>query len=192
MVTQLLPAGRRWPGRCPGVARSRSRLRPLPPAYELRPGQSSASAPCKRDRLARSVKDLQDNVHELKARGIKLKATEQPIDTGTAAGKAFLDMLGVFAEFETNLCKERQLEGDRRGPGARMRVTTSVSPSRRNSIRTCSSVRPSRRVPLTFSARMHTKLPASGSTAAQWCPSRTIRPGARGRAELVRPRAGGW
>jgi DNA invertase Pin-like site-specific DNA recombinase len=40
-----------------------------------------------------------------------LKATEQPIDTSTAAGKCFLDMLGVFAEFETNLRKERQLEG---------------------------------------------------------------------------------
>ena len=53
------------------------------------------------DRLARSLKDLQDIVHELKARGVALKATEQPVDTGTAAGKAFLDMLGVFAEFET-------------------------------------------------------------------------------------------
>ena len=51
------------------------------------------------DRLARSLKDLQDIVHELKAKGVVLKATEQPIDTGTAAGKAFLDMLGVFAEF---------------------------------------------------------------------------------------------
>src|SRR5215831_20905366 len=39
------------------------------------------------------------------------KATEQPIDTSTAAGKCALDMLGVFAEFETNLRKERQLEG---------------------------------------------------------------------------------
>jgi DNA invertase Pin-like site-specific DNA recombinase len=63
------------------------------------------------DRLARSVRDLQDIVHELKTRKVTLKATEQPIDTGTAAGKAFLDMLGVFAEFETNLRKERQLEG---------------------------------------------------------------------------------
>jgi DNA invertase Pin-like site-specific DNA recombinase len=36
---------------------------------------------------------------------------EQPIDTSTAAGKCFLDMLGVFAEFETNLRRERQLEG---------------------------------------------------------------------------------
>ena len=63
------------------------------------------------DRLARSMKDLQDIVHDLKGRGIALKATEQPIDTGTAAGKAFLDMLGVFAEFETNLRRERQMEG---------------------------------------------------------------------------------
>jgi DNA invertase Pin-like site-specific DNA recombinase len=63
------------------------------------------------DRLARSIKDLQDIVYTLKARGVTLRATEQPIDTQSAAGKAFLDMLGVFAEFETNLRRERQLEG---------------------------------------------------------------------------------
>lgn len=63
------------------------------------------------DRLARSVGDLQDIVRLLRERGAFLRATEQPIDTGTAAGKAFLDMLGVFAEFETNLRRERQAEG---------------------------------------------------------------------------------
>ena len=63
------------------------------------------------DRLARSVKDLQDIVHEMKAKGVNLKATEQSVDTSSAAGKAFFDMLGVFAEFETNLRYERQLEG---------------------------------------------------------------------------------
>ena len=63
------------------------------------------------DRLARSIGDLQDIVRTVKAKGASLKATEQQIDTSTAAGKAFLDMLGVFAEFETNLRKERQLEG---------------------------------------------------------------------------------
>src|SRR5246127_319481 len=63
------------------------------------------------DRLARSIGDLQDIVRAVKAKGASLKVTEQPIDTRTAAGKAFLDMLGVFAEFETNLRKERQLEG---------------------------------------------------------------------------------
>ena len=63
------------------------------------------------DRLARSIGDLQDIVRALKAKDATLQATEQPIDTGTAAGKAFLDMLGVFAEFETNLRRERQMEG---------------------------------------------------------------------------------
>ena len=63
------------------------------------------------DRLARSVGDLQDIVRAIKAKGASLKATEQPIDTSTAAGKCFLDMLGVFAEFETNLRRERQMEG---------------------------------------------------------------------------------
>ena len=60
------------------------------------------------DRLARSIDDLQAICA---ARGAFLRATEQPIDTSTAVGKCFLDMLGVFAEFETNLRRERQLEG---------------------------------------------------------------------------------
>jgi DNA invertase Pin-like site-specific DNA recombinase len=63
------------------------------------------------DRRARSICDLQDIVRTVKARGASLKATEQPIDTSTAAGKCSLDMLGVVAEFETNLRRERQLEG---------------------------------------------------------------------------------
>ena len=63
------------------------------------------------DRLARSIGDLQDIVRAVKAKGASLKAIEQPIDTSTAAGKCFLDMLGVFAEFETNVRRERQLEG---------------------------------------------------------------------------------
>jgi DNA invertase Pin-like site-specific DNA recombinase len=63
------------------------------------------------DRLARSIGDLQDIVRTLRAKGASLKVTEQPIDTSTATGKCFLDMLGVFAEFETTLRRERQLEG---------------------------------------------------------------------------------
>lgn len=63
------------------------------------------------DRLARSIADLAGVVRTLEARGVTLRATEQPIDTSTAAGRCFLQMLGVFAEFETNLRRERQLEG---------------------------------------------------------------------------------
>jgi DNA invertase Pin-like site-specific DNA recombinase len=70
------------------------------------------------DRLARSIGDLQDIVRTLKERGATLKALQQPIDTSTAAGKCFLDMLGVFAEFETNLRRERQLEGIARAKAA--------------------------------------------------------------------------
>lgn len=75
----------------------------------LRPGDTLVVA--RIDRLARSMGDLQDVVRAIKAKGAALRATEQPIDTSNAAGKAFLDMLGVFAEFETNLRRERQLEG---------------------------------------------------------------------------------
>jgi len=63
------------------------------------------------DRLARSIRDLQNIVYELDQKGVVLSATEQPIQTNTSAGKCFLDMLGVFSEFETNLRKERQMEG---------------------------------------------------------------------------------
>ena len=63
------------------------------------------------DRLARSMRDLQIIVATLKDKGAHLAATEQPVDTSTAAGKALFDMLGVFAEFEINLRRERQTEG---------------------------------------------------------------------------------
>ena len=63
------------------------------------------------DRLATSVLDLQLIVKELSDKGVNLSATEQPISTKDATSKCFLDMLGVFAELETNLRKERQNEG---------------------------------------------------------------------------------
>ena len=63
------------------------------------------------DRLARSVADLESIVSQVKGRGAFLRATEQPIDTSTPAGTAFLQMLGVFAQFETALRRERQMEG---------------------------------------------------------------------------------
>ena len=75
----------------------------------LRPGDELVVT--RVDRLARSIGDLQDIVRELREKGVALVATEQPVDTSTSAGKAFLDMLGVFAEFETNLRRERQMEG---------------------------------------------------------------------------------
>lgn len=63
------------------------------------------------DRLARSVGDLAGIVKRLEAKDVSLSVIEQPIDTSTAAGRCFLQMLGVFAEFETAIRRERQMEG---------------------------------------------------------------------------------
>jgi DNA invertase Pin-like site-specific DNA recombinase len=48
------------------------------------------------DRLARSLGDLCRVAETLWRRGANLRALEQPVDTGTATGKAFFGMLGVF------------------------------------------------------------------------------------------------
>ena len=63
------------------------------------------------DRFARSLRDLAVTVEDLVKRGVALKATQQPIDTTSASGKAFLGMLGVFAEFERNITAERRTAG---------------------------------------------------------------------------------
>jgi len=75
----------------------------------LRPGDTLMVT--RIDRLARSVHDLEGIVALLREKGAELRATEQPIDTSTPGGKAFLQMLGVFAEFETAIRRERQMEG---------------------------------------------------------------------------------
>jgi DNA invertase Pin-like site-specific DNA recombinase len=75
----------------------------------LRPG--AVLTVTKLDRLACSLRDLQNIAHALEAKGAALKVLDQQVDTTTAAGKCFFGMLGAFAEFETALRKERQLEG---------------------------------------------------------------------------------
>jgi len=69
------------------------------------------------DRLARSIADLAIIMRRIEAKGAGLACTEQPVDTSNAAGKAFLGMLGVFAEFETNIRRERQMEGIAKAKG---------------------------------------------------------------------------
>jgi DNA invertase Pin-like site-specific DNA recombinase len=40
-----------------------------------------------------------------------LRVLEQSVDTATSAGRAFFGMLAVFAQFETDVRRERQAEG---------------------------------------------------------------------------------
>jgi DNA invertase Pin-like site-specific DNA recombinase len=63
------------------------------------------------DRLARSISDLLHIVTVIKGKGATIKATEQPFDTGDIYGELTFNLLGVFADFETKLRKERQMEG---------------------------------------------------------------------------------
>jgi DNA invertase Pin-like site-specific DNA recombinase len=63
------------------------------------------------DRLGRSLRDLANVAHEIEEAGANLKVLEQAVDTSTAAGRAFFGMLAVFAAFETDVRRERQMEG---------------------------------------------------------------------------------
>jgi DNA invertase Pin-like site-specific DNA recombinase len=78
--------------------------RRTPDGARLPPGRRHADGDI--DRLARGIGDLQDIVRAVRARGASAADRHQH-----GGGKCFLDMVGVFAEFETNLRRERQLEG---------------------------------------------------------------------------------
>jgi DNA invertase Pin-like site-specific DNA recombinase len=66
------------------------------------------------DRLGRSLLDLIAFLGELHAAGIDLYLHQQAIDTTTPAGKAMFQMMGVFAEFERSMIRERVNAGLRR------------------------------------------------------------------------------
>jgi DNA invertase Pin-like site-specific DNA recombinase len=63
------------------------------------------------DRLGRSLIDLLDLLRELHAKGVDLFLHQQGLDTSTPAGKAMFQMMGVFAEFERAMIRERVLAG---------------------------------------------------------------------------------
>ena len=52
------------------------------------------------DRLSRKVRQLAQLADELDRLGVVLRSATEPFDTGSAAGRMMLQMLGVFAEFE--------------------------------------------------------------------------------------------
>ena len=63
------------------------------------------------DRLGRSLQELVGLLGELHAKGVDLYLHQQGIDTGTPAGKAMFQMMGVFAEFERAMIVERVKAG---------------------------------------------------------------------------------
>jgi DNA invertase Pin-like site-specific DNA recombinase len=59
------------------------------------------------DRLGRSLQDLIQALQELRAAGVDLFLHQQALDTSTPSGRAMFQMLGVFAEFERAIIRER-------------------------------------------------------------------------------------
>jgi len=63
------------------------------------------------DRLGRSLQHLVGFLEEVHALGVDLYLHVQGVDTTTPAGKALFQMLGVFAEFERAMIRERVMAG---------------------------------------------------------------------------------
>jgi DNA invertase Pin-like site-specific DNA recombinase len=66
------------------------------------------------DRLGRSLPDLVAFLNETQAKGVDLYLHQQGLDTSTPSGRMLFQMLGVFAEFERAMVRERILSGLRR------------------------------------------------------------------------------
>lgn len=65
----------------------------------------------KLDRLGRSLEHLIELAKQLEQRGVDLVVPDQGIDTSTALGRLFFQIIGAIAEFEHALMSERTMDG---------------------------------------------------------------------------------
>lgn len=65
----------------------------------------------KLDRLARSLKDLVEIVHDLQSRHVGFKSLTESIDTTSSGGRLVFHIFGALAEFEHSLIRERTVAG---------------------------------------------------------------------------------
>jgi DNA invertase Pin-like site-specific DNA recombinase len=88
------------------------------------------------DRLGRSLQELVAFLAELHAKGVDLYLHQQGLDTGTPAGRAMFQMMGVFAEFERAMIVERVKAGlsRARSQGKRLGRPT-IPPAKERKIR---------------------------------------------------------
>lgn len=91
--------------------RSAVKRRPVLEDVLRRVGPGDVLVVYKMDRLARSLSHLLEVLALLEARGASFRSLTETIDTHSAAGRLFLQMLGSFAEFERSLIRERCMAG---------------------------------------------------------------------------------
>ena len=112
----------------------------------------------KLDRLGRSLEHLIELAKHLQKRGVDLVVLDQGIDTSTAVGRLFFQIIGAIAEFEHALMSEhlRWTVSPRRGPPVEPAGRSQSSDRGRSSLRarcmttsarTASGRTPSRRSP---------------------------------------------
>lgn len=65
----------------------------------------------KLDRLTRSLIDLLSILKKIDAAGAKFRSLGEAIETESPAGRMMMQMVGVFAEFEREIIKERVRKG---------------------------------------------------------------------------------
>jgi DNA invertase Pin-like site-specific DNA recombinase len=88
------------------------------------------------DRLGRSLQDLVAFLSDIHAKGVELYLHQQGIDTTTPSGKAMFQMMGVFAEFERAMVRERVLAGLKRARAKGKKLgRPTISPSKESAIR---------------------------------------------------------
>ena len=63
------------------------------------------------DCLGRSFENLIKVLSDLHAKGVDLYLHQQGLDTSTPSGRAMFQLMGVFAEFERAIIRERVLSG---------------------------------------------------------------------------------
>ena len=63
------------------------------------------------DRLGRSLQHLTALLSDIESKGINLYLHQQNIDTTSPSGKMLFQLLGVFAEFERSMIRERVMAG---------------------------------------------------------------------------------
>src|SRR5271156_4849765 len=88
------------------------------------------------DRLGRSLQELVVFLGELHAKRVDLYLHQQGLDTGTPAGKAMFQMMGVFAEFERAMIVERVKSGLARARAQGKRLgRPSIAPGKEDAVR---------------------------------------------------------
>lgn len=82
---------------------------------DVRSGQVSQVCVYRVDRLARNLRVLLNEVHELESHGAALVSLTESFDTSAPFGRAVVAILGTFAQLERDTIVERTSAGKRRG-----------------------------------------------------------------------------